>query len=186
MSTQVMSAFEDLEQKLIEDRGNLPDGVTMSVEAVMNSFINKNSDITSFRQFKVTTTHHAPNNGDMPQDFIEKIYTTVIKGVLNNAAVINSTNLPEVISKIHQAVEGVLNNTQWNSSPLEAVEVALQDAVQNAISSVTEVLGDLTGGALSSSEDSTDNTLTNGTLPIAGETATDAVSPTEEILTEQA
>ena len=144
MSTQVMGTFEDLEQRLIDDRGNLPDGVTINVEAQKRSFIAKNSDVTSVSQFTVTTTHHALNNGDMPQDFIEKIYTTVINGVLNNVNAIKATNnLPEVIKNIHQAVEGVLNNTQWSNSPLEVVEVALQNSVQNAISSVTGLPADV-------------------------------------------
>ncbi len=142
MSTQVMGSFEDLEQRLIDDRGNLPDGVTINVEAQKRSFIAKNSDVTSVSQFTVTTTHHAPNNGDMPQDFIEKIYATVINGVLNNAKAINSTNLQEVINKIHQTVDGVLNNTQWGTVSLETLDVILQESVQDAISSVTGLPAD--------------------------------------------
>ena len=163
MSTQVMSAFEGLEEGLIADRGNLPDNVTMNVEAVTRSFIDKYSNITSFRQFTVTTTHHVPNNGDMPQDFIEKIYTTVIKGVLNNATAINSTNLPEVIKNVHQAVDGVLNNTQWSNSPLEVVEIVLHDAVQNAIRSVTGLPSDVPVNDPVPSEGGADNTpVSNG------------------------
>lgn len=194
MSTQVMSAFEDLEKELIEDRKNLPDGVTMSVEAVMNSFIDKYSpNITSSRQFKVTTTYQAPNNGDMPQDFIPKIYTSVIKGVLNNAKAINSiNNLPAVINQIHQAVEGVLNNTQWNNSSPEVVEVVLQEAVQNAISSVTglpadEVVSDSTTTEVSTnnapaSEGNAGEVLVNDALSLGGEVTESGTSSGEGAL----